>query len=320
MAISETWTDPDSLDRATGEVLTEAIWDGTISNEAWIAGQTSTGHIQSIRLGIPVDNSTGGTLTAGTLVYVSGYDASSGAPQVTKADGDSRLAEYVLQADISDGTTGYAFRGYTLGSLDTSASSVGDPIYLSATAGGWTATALTGSAQLSQRVGVVVTSHASTGSVLFDLPGELLKIGSGQLQSGAVASGGKIQAVATLGAKTGAQTSTSDTYIDISSMSATLTTTKGGLLVWASCSADCDAANEEGYLALQLDSDGEVGIVSAVLGAGSSNQNAVLSTVYAWTSVSDASHTVDARFRKAGHTAGTWKVDTGTLLMMEFDD
>jgi hypothetical protein len=192
MAVTESWSDPDTLDRATGDVLTEVIWDGVVSNEAWIAGQTSTGHIQSIRLGIPVDNSTGGTLTAGTLVYVSGYDASTSAPQVTKADGDSRLAEYVLQADIANGAAGYAFRGYTLGSLDTSGSSVGDPIYLSATAGGWTATALTGSAQLSQRVGVVVTSHASTGSVLFDLPGELLKIGSGQIQSGA--GGGPSQA------------------------------------------------------------------------------------------------------------------------------
>ena len=192
MAVSETWTDPDSLDRSTGDVLTETIWDQLISNQAWQSGQTSTGHIQSIRLGIPVDNSTGGTLTAGTLVYVSGYDASTSAPQVTKADGDSRLAEYVLQADIANGAAGYAFRGYTLGSLDTSGSSVGDPIYLSATAGSWTATALTGSAQLSQRVGVVVTSNASSGSILFDLPGELLKIGSGQIQSGA--GGGPSQA------------------------------------------------------------------------------------------------------------------------------
>ena len=193
MAVTETWSDPDTLDRAAGDVLTESIYDGVVSNEAWIAGQTSTGHVQSKRLGIPVDNSTGGTLTAGTLVYVSGYDASTSAPQITKADADSRLAEYVLQADISNGSAGYAFRGYTLGSLDTSGSSVGDPIYLSATAGSWTATALTGSAQLSQRVGVVVTSHASTGSILFDLPGELLKIGSGQIQTGA-AGGGPDQA------------------------------------------------------------------------------------------------------------------------------
>jgi hypothetical protein len=320
MAVNETWTDPDSLDRSTGDVLTEVIYDQLVSNTAFLGSQTGTGHVAGKRIGIPVHNATGGSLAAGSLVYINGYNAGATSPTVAKADADANAAEFILSAAIANGAAGVAFRGYELGSLNTSGSSVGDPIYLSATAGSWSASALTGAAQLSQRVGVVATSHASTGTIQFDLPGEVLKIGSGQLQSGAVASGGKIQAVATLGAKTGAQTSTSTSYIDVSSMTATLTTTKGGLLVWASCSADCDAASEELYLALQLDSATEVGVVSATLGAGSTNQNNVLSTVYAWTSVSDASHTVDARAKKAGHTGGTWRIDTGTLLMMEFDD
>ena len=183
MAVSESWTDPDSLDRAAGDVLTEGIYDGIISNLAWQGGQTSTGHIQSRRLGIPVDNSSGGTLSEGTLVYISGYDASTGAPQITKADADSHLAEWVLQADIANGAAGYAFRGSVLGSQNTSSLSVGAPVYLSATAGGYTGTALTGAGQVSQKVGVVVTSHASTGQVLFDLPGELLKVGSAHIQA-----------------------------------------------------------------------------------------------------------------------------------------
>jgi hypothetical protein len=187
MAVTESWTDPDSLDRSTGDVLTEAIWDNTISNLAYLGGQTATGVIAPQRMGLPVDNSTGGSLAAGTLVYVSGYDAATGEPQITKADADSRQAEYILNAAIANGAAGVAYRGYTLGSLDTSGSSVGDPIYLSATAGSWTATALTGAAQLSQIVGVVVTSHASTGSIQFLLPGEMLKWGSGNLQSKSVA-------------------------------------------------------------------------------------------------------------------------------------
>jgi hypothetical protein len=186
MAVTESWSDPNDLDRAAGDVLTEVIYDGLVSNEAWIAGITSTGHIQSRRLGIPVDNSSGGTLSEGTLVYISGYDASTGAPQVTKADADSHLAEWVLQADIANGAAGYAFRGSVLGSQNTSSLSVGAPVYLSATAGGYTGTALTGSGQLSQKVGVVVTSHASTGQVQFDLPGELLKVGSINIQPKAI--------------------------------------------------------------------------------------------------------------------------------------
>jgi hypothetical protein len=188
MAIAETWTDPDSLDRAAGDVLTEVIWDGTISNEAWIGGQTSTGHIQDLRLGIPVHNATGGALAAGDLLYINGYNASSSMPTVAKADGDSVAAEWVGVAAIADGATGYVFRGYELGSQDTSGSSVGAAVYLSATAGGWTATALTGSAQISQRVGVVMTSHASTGTVQFNLSGggQLLKVGSGQIQADSI--------------------------------------------------------------------------------------------------------------------------------------
>ena len=320
MAVNETWTDPDSLDRSTGDVLTEVIYDQLVSNTAFLGSQTGTGHVAGKRIGIPVHNATGGSLAAGSLVYINGYNAGATSPTVAKADADANAAEFILSAAIANGAAGVAFRGYELGSLNTSGSSVGDPIYLSATAGSWSASALTGAAQLSQRVGVVATSHASTGTIQFDLPGEVLKIGSGQLQSGAVAGGGKIAAVATLGAKTGAQTSTSTSYVDVSDMTATLTTTKGGLAVWAFCTADCDAANEEGYLALQLDSATEVGVVSAALGSGGTNQNSVLATGDFWTSVSDASHTVDARFKKAGHTGGTWRVDSGTLMMMEFDD
>ena len=320
MAVTESWTDPDSLDRSTGDVLTEAIWDNTVSNLAYLGDQTATGHVQAKRIGIPVHTATGGSLAAGNLVYINGYNAGASLPTIANADADANAAEFILSAAIANGAAGVAFRGYELGSLNTSGSSVGDPIYLSSTAASWTATALTGSAQLSQRVGVVATSHASTGTIQFDLPGEVLKIGSGQLQSGAVAGGGKIAAVAAIGAKTSAQSSTSTSYIDITGMTATLTTTKGGLLVWATLTADADSSGMEGFMALQLDSESEVAPVSSTFGLGGSDQNSVWATCYAWTSVSDASHTVDTRFKRATHTSGTWEVDTGTLIMMEFDD
>ena len=70
-------------------------------------------------------------------------------------------------------------------------------------------------------------------------------------------------------------------------MTATITTTTGGLAVWAFCSADCDAAGEEGFLALQLDSATEVAVVSAVLDAANQNGNveglaALIFTQYLW--------------------------------------
>jgi len=263
---------------------------------------------------LPVDNSTGGSLAAGTLVYISGYDAGNGAPQITKADADSRQAEYVLNAAIANGAAGVVYRGYTLGSLDTSGSSVGDPIYLSATAGSWTATALTGSAQLSQRVGVVVTSHASTGSILFDLPGEVLKIGSGQIQSGAAGGGGKISQVAVNAtAISGSTTSTS--YVDTTNSAVTLTTTKGGLVAWYQLSGYNSTTSANNYMALQLDSETEIGISQVTQNLG--NQDYVYSGCYAWSSVSNASHTIDVRM-KVG--SGTFNIRQGRLVVMEWDD
>jgi len=304
MAVTEAWTDPDSLDRAAGDVLTEVIYDGLVSNLAYLGGQTATGVVASKRIGLPVDNSTVGTLTAGTLVYISGYDASTSAPQITKADGDSHFAEYVLSADIANAAAGVVYRGYTLGSQDTSGSSVGDPVYLSATAGGWTATALTGSAQVSQKVGVVVTSHASTGQVQFDLPGEVLKIGSGHIQTDAVAVGLK-QTV--INAPLASGTTTSTSYVDIPSSDGqvTLTTTGGDLLVWYHATARSDTDNQYTYVAIELDGGSEV--AESRLRTRRDAPYAATEGTYVgfhrFTSVSSASHTVSMRWKVAGDTS-----------------
>ena len=313
MAVSETWTDPDSLDRAAGEVLTETIYDGLVSNLAYIAGQTATGVVDSKRIGLPVDNSTGGSLAAGTLVYISGYDASTGAPQITPSDADSRQAEYVLNAAIANGAAGVVYRGYTLGSLNTSGSSVGDPIYLSATAGSWTATALTGAAQLSQKVGVVVTSHASTGSIQFDLPGEILKVGSGQIQSGAAGGGGVVESIAMSSAVSGSTTSSS--FADITNGKITITTSKGGLVAWYHLSGYNNTLSTNNYVALQLDSESEQ--AQTRFTQPISNQDQTLAAQYVWTSVSNAEHVIDMRFKTSG---GTYTLREGRLLVAEFDD
>lgn len=137
------------------------------------------------KLGITVKNSTGGTLTKGTLVRVSGY---SSGYLVTKADADAGLmATHVLDADISDAASGTAYAITVVTGIDTSGGSVGDPLYLSATAGEFTPTAPTGADQMVQRVGVIVTSHASTGSALF-FPGTpiVVKRGSSSVQPGSI--------------------------------------------------------------------------------------------------------------------------------------
>lgn len=131
---------------------------------------------------LPIRNATGGTLDAGTLVYVSGYDATEGKFLVTKADADDqdKTAQLVLTADLTTATNGLAYPFATVTGLDTSgASAVGDPVYLSGTAGLWTLSAPASPAN-KQRIGVVMVKDAATGEIHF-FPGAGLqeRLGAG---------------------------------------------------------------------------------------------------------------------------------------------
>lgn len=106
--------------------------------------------------------------------------------EISLADADGAApAEWVLPEAIAADAYGYAYDCYEVTSLDTSAFTAEALLYLSATAGTYTATAPTGIDQIQQVVGIVKTSHATTGSILF-IPGlkRILKFGSSFLQSG----------------------------------------------------------------------------------------------------------------------------------------
>lgn len=144
----------------------------------------------SYRWSFTVANKTGGTLTKGTLVYLSGYDATLGCPSVTKADADTagKPAEFVLTANIANDASGTVYTVGTVTSIDTSgASAVGALAYLSTDAGAFTWTAPSGADQIVQVVGVCVTKHASTGSAVF-FPGlkTITKYGTSGLQDDAI--------------------------------------------------------------------------------------------------------------------------------------
>lgn len=112
-------------------------------------------------------NSSGGTLTAGTLVYVSGYDSVSGRALISKAQAGVERARYVVVDDILDGADGAAYAAYVVGDLDTSgATAVGDKVYLSSTvAGGFQHSAPTDA----QEVGRVTVKDALVGEVMFSM-------------------------------------------------------------------------------------------------------------------------------------------------------
>ena len=116
---------------------------------------------------ITVYNDTGSEIAAGKLLYISGYNTTNSCYEIGLADADDpgKPAQLIASETISITSTGEAVKKHNMTAQDTSGTTVGDPIYLSATAGEWTDTAPTGDSQTQQEVGVIKTVNASTGIV-----------------------------------------------------------------------------------------------------------------------------------------------------------
>lgn len=127
-------------------------------------------------------NETGSTITEGSPVYISG--GNSGFPTIALAKADSRStlpAVGVAAEDISDLSFGRVMTYGILRGFDTSSFSVGDQVFVSASTGG-TLTATEPSApNVSQRIGIVVTS-----AVNGDLEIDTQSIMHGQFTAGSV--------------------------------------------------------------------------------------------------------------------------------------
>lgn len=164
-----------------GDASDAAMWNDDYNNLYNMGNALRTTLIPKVR------NESGGTLTKGTLVYISGYNASETAYLLTKADADNHVATYVMLDDLANNTTntGNCVAMGTVSNINTSAfSAAGDAAYLSATAGAFTNSAPTGAGQVQQEVGRVKSVHASTGAIEF-YPGAALnlKLGTGWLQA-----------------------------------------------------------------------------------------------------------------------------------------
>ena len=117
---------------------------------------------------LTVKNVSGGSLSKGTVVYVSpsANPPSGNVIEVSAADNSSAStmpALAVLNATLADDAEGEAIAFGQLSGIDTSAFTVGNAIYVN-TSGGFTATKPTGTA-LIQKLGMVVKSHASNGAI-----------------------------------------------------------------------------------------------------------------------------------------------------------
>lgn len=124
-------------------------------------------------IGIRVINNTGSSIAANKLVAVSGYSTTAKLPKIVLADADvaGHGDVYVTSAAIANGAKGDVWKGLlSAASLDTnSASTVGDPVYLSTTAGAFTHTAPTAVNARTQLVGYVQVKSASVGQILWDI-------------------------------------------------------------------------------------------------------------------------------------------------------
>ena len=122
---------------------------------------------ESQRLITEVYNSSGATLTKGTVVYINGGQGNL--PTVTKAlaTGDATSAQTygVVQADITNMNNGFVVAIGSLTNLDTQAYLPGTQLYLSSTvAGEWTSVKQYAPAHLVY-VGIVVRQHPTQGVV-----------------------------------------------------------------------------------------------------------------------------------------------------------
>ena len=120
----------------------------------------------------PIPVKAGEALTAGDLVYPSGYDADKDIIEVSKADADAadpaKVAWYIVPADIGNGALGIARRSLLVTGINTDAvTAVGDPIYLHTTAGAWTDSAPTAAGAAVQQVGVLTAKSETAGAILF---------------------------------------------------------------------------------------------------------------------------------------------------------
>ena len=136
----------------------------TLTNKT-IDDFTNTVHADFVH--IQVRNESGSALSAGDVVYTSGWSVGQSKTLVSLADASSAStmpALGIMNEALSNNATGEVIVKGLVENIDTSSWSEGDILYVSETAGALTSTKPTGSAQV-EAVATVLRSHASLGII-----------------------------------------------------------------------------------------------------------------------------------------------------------
>ena len=167
------------IDAEQGIKISNELYDG--SAEAGSSGQvlsstgTATQWIDSNsetaeRIEVTVKNVSGGSLTKGVVVHAAptATPPSGNVIEVIAADANvasSMPAIGVLNETIADEAEGAAVMFGAVSGIDTSSFTIGDELYVSETAGEFTATKPTAFSSQVQKIAVVIKSHASNGLI-----------------------------------------------------------------------------------------------------------------------------------------------------------
>ena len=145
------------------------MYTGTVSQyvDGTGAYQTFPTLLSSDRLVTQVRNTTGATVTKGTVIYLSG--SSGTLPLIAKAQANSEASSTgtygVVQDDIANNANGYVVVVGNLTSLDTSAFTAGVPLWLSPTVAGGLTTTKPSAPDHAVFVGIVTRSSSTQGTI-----------------------------------------------------------------------------------------------------------------------------------------------------------
>lgn len=123
----------------------------------------STGISETVQM--LVKNVSGGSLAKGTPIHQTGTAGQHSEVIAARADTAAAMPSVgVLAETLADEAEGYAVITGRLSNIDTSSYSEGDVLFVGAT-GGLTSTKPTGESNVTQNIGIVNKSHASSGSI-----------------------------------------------------------------------------------------------------------------------------------------------------------
>lgn len=157
----------------------------TLSGTETLTNKTlhsDTNTIQADTVYVGSRNVSGSTITAGSPVYASGYNAGQDKVEINPSDANvlaTMPAIGIVESDILNNANGHVIASGVFNGLDTTGTSegeswsVGDSLYVSAILGELTNIKPTGSTELIQVIAKVVRSHATLGRILVQGAGRM---------------------------------------------------------------------------------------------------------------------------------------------------